>query len=220
MSAKKKTTKGGSRKTAGTGTRTGGKKKAAKKKTAGKKRIGDKKTAAKKGAGRRKAEGKKKTAVSGGSASKAPGAKKASSVPTRASGRTEKGKRGAKSLRKKELDDLRRMLLALRDRLTGQIAALQGASLESPDWVNLEEDGTDAFERQLALKLASSEEDSLFEIDEALRRMDQGQYGVCEACEGSIEKPRLKALPFARLCIDCKSEQEKQERRGNGALRR
>ncbi len=214
MSAKKKTSKGGSRKTAGTGTRDGGKKQAAKKKTAGKKRAGTKKAVAKKGVGRKKA------AVSRGSASKVPGAKEASSVPSSASGRTEKGKRGSKSLRKKELDDLRRMLLALRDRLTGQIAALQGASLESPDWVNLEEDGTDAFERQLALKLASSEEDSLFEIDEALRRMDEGQYGVCEACEGAIEKPRLKALPFARLCIDCKSEQEKQERRGNGAVRR
>ncbi len=219
MSAKKKTSKGGSKKTAGAKKRTGAKKKVVKKKTAERKRVGVKKTAGKKGAGRKKAVGKKKTAGRRGAASKAPGATKASVLPTSASGRTEKGKRGGKSLRKKELDDLRRVLLALRDRLTGQVAALQGASLESPDWVNLEEDGTDAFDRQFALKLASTEEDSLFEIDEALRRMDEGQYGVCEACEGAIEKPRLKALPFARLCIDCKSEQEKQERR-NAPFRR
>ena len=73
---------------------------------------------------------------------------------------------------------------------------------------SFEEDGTDAFERQFALDIARSENDSVFEIDEALRRLSEGDYGVCEECGCLIGKARLKALPFARMCIECKAKQE------------
>ena len=53
------------------------------------------------------------------------------------------------------------------------------------------------------------EDDVVFEVDDALRRIDEGRYGVCEGCHQSVEKPRLKALPFVRLCIGCQSEREK-----------
>ena len=79
----------------------------------------------------------------------------------------------------------------MRNRLTGQIAALQGDSLQRQDAVNSEEDGTDAFERQFALNLASTENDVVFEIDEALQRLNQKSYGVCEQCGGGIEAPPL-----------------------------
>jgi DnaK suppressor protein len=108
----------------------------------------------------------------------------------------------------KERTEFREMLLRLRERLTTQIESLKGDSLTREDAVNSEEDGTDAFERQLALTLASSEHDSVFEIDEALQRIANATYGVCEQCGQLIEKPRLKALPFVRLCITCKSKSE------------
>jgi len=101
------------------------------------------------------------------------------------------------------------MLLTVREQLSHQVEYLRGTSLTRADSVYSEEDGTDAFERQLALKLASSDGDSIFEIDQALRRLDEGAYGVCEDCSELIEEVRLRALPFARRCVKCKSLVEK-----------
>jgi DnaK suppressor protein len=109
----------------------------------------------------------------------------------------------------KEKEDWRKTLLAMRDRLCGQIAALKGESLTREDAVVTEEDGTDAFDRQFALSLASSENEAVFQIDEALRRIEEGRYGVCQECSSLIEKPRLKALPFVRTCVKCQSKLEK-----------
>ena len=75
--------------------------------------------------------------------------------------------------------------------------------------MNAAEDGSDAFERQLALKLAANEGDAVFEIDEALQRINEGTYAVCEDCECIISPARLKALPFARQCVECKQMAEK-----------
>ena len=68
---------------------------------------------------------------------------------------------------------------------------------------------TDHPNLKFALTLVSSENNAVFEIDEALRRLEEGEYGKCEVCEGEVEKPRLKALPFVRTCIHCQSEIEK-----------
>jgi len=115
-------------------------------------------------------------------------------------------------LSRAERKSLAEMLIRLRERMREQILALKDDSLRRHDSVNSEEDGTDAYERQLALSLASSENDVLFEIDEALRRIDGKIYGMCEECNKRIEKLRLKALPFVRLCIDCQSRTEKGNR--------
>lgn len=115
----------------------------------------------------------------------------------------------ARRLSKPQLRKFREMLLAMRERLTGQIAKLQGESLRRDDSVNSAEDGTDAFDRMVALELADSEYNSLVSINEALVRIDEGTYGMCDECDGLIEEPRLKALPFVTMCIACKSNSEK-----------
>jgi len=112
---------------------------------------------------------------------------------------------------KKEFRDT---LMGLRERLTGQITALKGDSLQRFDAANTEEDGTDAFERQFALNLVSSEQDALFEIDEALRRLEDSTYGVCQQCAKMIEPSRLKALPFVKMCVKCQSANERNGRKG------
>ena len=114
---------------------------------------------------------------------------------------------------KAQKDKFRDMLLSVRDRVSRQITALKDDSLTRHDEVNTVEDGTDAFERQFALSLVTSENDALHEIDEALRRIEGGEYGVCEGCGEIIEEPRLKALPFVRMCIGCQSEAEKGKAR-------
>jgi len=115
----------------------------------------------------------------------------------------------SKKLTKAQARKYEAMLLRIRDELSRQIAFLRGTSLTRADEVNPEEDGTDAFERQLALKLAANEGDAIFEIDEALMRIKEGTYAVCEECGCIISPPRLKALPFARHCVECKSRSEK-----------
>lgn len=108
----------------------------------------------------------------------------------------------------KEKRKLRELLVLTRERIGGQVTALQHDSLQRFDEVNSEEDGTDAFERQFALNLAGTEQESLFLIDKALRSLDEGTYGVCETCERPIEKARLKALPFVSMCLKCQAEME------------
>jgi DnaK suppressor protein len=74
--------------------------------------------------------------------------------------------------------------------------------------------GTDAMEREKAFLFASNEGQLLKEIDDALRRVYRGEYGVCETCGRPIARARLEAMPTARLCVSCK---ESEERAGRGA---
>jgi len=109
---------------------------------------------------------------------------------------------------KKSLDSLKDALIRMRERLSGQVSALSDDSLKYIDDQSTE-DRTDDFDREFALNLVSSEHDAIFEINEALRRIKEMTYGICVSCNSAIEKPRLQALPFARMCMRCQSETEK-----------
>lgn len=69
--------------------------------------------------------------------------------------------------------------------------------------------GTDNFDREIALNLACGRQEELTLIRDALHRIDEGTYGICEVCGKPIGRARLKAKPYARLCILCKSDAEK-----------
>ena len=79
--------------------------------------------------------------------------------------------------------------------------------------------GTDAMEREKAFLFASSEGRSLMEINAALRRLYNGEYGVCESCGQPIARARLEAMPHARLCVSCKEKEERQRSLHPGWLR-
>ena len=64
-------------------------------------------------------------------------------------------------------------------------------------------------DRELGLLLGDREREKVHAIDEALLRIDENEYGVCEECEEDIPLGRLKAMPFARHCVKCKSDLEK-----------
>jgi RNA polymerase-binding transcription factor DksA len=70
--------------------------------------------------------------------------------------------------------------------------------------------GSDAYDRDFALSLLSQEQDALYEIEEAIKRIDFGTYGVCEMSGKAIAHARLEALPFARYTVECQSQIEKQ----------
>ena len=70
--------------------------------------------------------------------------------------------------------------------------------------------GSDAYDRDFALSLLSQEQDALYEIDEALKRIELGTYGKCEMSGKPIPRARLEAIPFARFTVECQSKLEKQ----------
>lgn len=72
--------------------------------------------------------------------------------------------------------------------------------------------GSDAYDRDFALSLLSQEQDALYEIDEALKRLELGTYGVCEMSGKPIPHARLEAIPFARFTVECQSQLEKQNK--------
>ena len=72
--------------------------------------------------------------------------------------------------------------------------------------------GSDAYDRDFALSLLSQEQDSLYEIDEALKRIELGSYGICEMSGKPIPHARLEALPFTRYTVECQAELEKRNR--------
>lgn len=74
---------------------------------------------------------------------------------------------------------------------------------------HMADQGTDNFDRELALNLASSRQDSLYDVEDAIRRIDEGTYGACEVCGRGIERARLKALPFAKKCMGCQNASER-----------
>ena len=69
---------------------------------------------------------------------------------------------------------------------------------------------TDTYDREFSLGLASNERELLYEIDEALKRIKEATFGICEECKSSISKRRLKAIPYTRLCLKCQEAKEKR----------
>ena len=71
---------------------------------------------------------------------------------------------------------------------------------------------TDNLEHELNYIFEEREREKLLNIDNAIARMKEGNYGECDECGDDIELERLLALPFTRLCLDCKSKQERQKK--------
>lgn len=71
--------------------------------------------------------------------------------------------------------------------------------------------GSDAYDRDFALSILSQEQNSLYEIDEALKRIDDGTYGICEISNKQIPRIRLEARPFTRYTVECQADLEKRQ---------
>lgn len=72
---------------------------------------------------------------------------------------------------------------------------------------------SDVYERDLLLKLASGEIEFLLQIDEALKRIHEGEYGFCQECKKKVSKTRLKAIPHATHCRNCQEKEEKRNKK-------
>lgn len=114
----------------------------------------------------------------------------------------------------------REKLLQLRDAMVDSMAGVAQDTLRaraegseaSAFGMHQADAGSDAYDRDFALSLLSQEQDALYEIDEALKRIDLGTYGKCEMSGKPISHARLEAIPFARFTVECQSQLEKQSK--------
>lgn len=107
-------------------------------------------------------------------------------------------------------------LLELRQRLMLQMSGLAKESAEemSSYSLHMADSGTDNFDRDFALSLLSSDQDAIYEIEEALKRIEKNTYGICELTGKSIPKVRLDAIPWTRFTVEAQTQLER-----DGALR-
>ena len=118
------------------------------------------------------------------------------------------------------LEKQKTKLAELRDHILDQMQGVAQDSLREPAsgggsafGMHQADAGSDAYEKDFALSLLSQEQDALYEIEEALKRIEAGTYGVCEMSGQPIPVNRLEAIPFARFTVDCQSRFE-QENKG------
>ena len=157
-------------------------------------------------------------------------ARKEDSKTTRASAKTRRQSTESPAIllglnhREKKLDPFIRQqkqkLLELRDAMVDSMAGVAQGTLRSRAegseasafGMHQADAGSDAYDRDFALSLLSQEQDALYEIDEALKRVELGTYGKCEMSGKPIPRARLEAIPFARFTVECQSQLEKQSR--------
>ncbi len=123
-----------------------------------------------------------------------------------------------------ELKLFKKALLARRREIVGDMATMEdealrknrladgGEATKMP--IHMADIGSDNYEQEFSIALIQNERQILKEIDEALQRIQDGTFGVCLATHQPISKPRLRAKPWARYCIEYKRAQEAQMRRG------
>ncbi len=117
-------------------------------------------------------------------------------------------------------DRQKHRLLDLRDHFLDQMQSVAQDSLRSRAENNeasavgqhQADAGSDAYEKDFALSLLSQEQDALYEIEEALKRIENATYGICEMSNKVIPHARLEAIPFARFTVECQQQLEKENR--------
>ena len=153
---------------------------------------------------------KKAPSSAGGKSKPLPGAT-AASILGRTSATPSKAFNGNNVKIKPEWTKYYQNLLELRERLLHQMNGLAKESAEEMASYSLHmaDSGTDNFDRDFALSLLSSDQDAVYEIEEALKRIEKNTYGICELTSKSIPKARLDAIPWTRFTVEAQAQLER-----------
>ena len=120
-----------------------------------------------------------------------------------------------------KFDVYKKILLKNKEQIVGDIRTLSDENSGSGNdrsgdvsghALHMADVATDMYDREFTLGLASNDRELLYEIDEALARVQDGSYGACSECKKSIPAQRLKAVPYARLCMKCQNKRESKRR--------
>ncbi len=123
-------------------------------------------------------------------------------------------------MKKTDLQKFKKLLLEKREAIVEEITAMNpqlGTTIRestgdiSSYSYHMADQGTDAMNREIAFMLTSKSGRLLYHIDEALRRIETGEYGKCFGCGKQISVARLEAVPHASFCIECKSAEEEKK---------
>ena len=117
-------------------------------------------------------------------------------------------------MRKPALKAAKKRLTEMKQSLIREIRAdvRQGRESGKDDGMDTYDLASEERDREINFILGDRERGKLQSIEDALERIDDGSYGVCELCESEIAPGRLEAMPFSRLCVSCQAEQEKEAR--------
>lgn len=159
---------------------------------------------------------KKKIAKKEGDASKAPRSATSAAILGQSMAKPSKSSSNGSSKIKPEWAKFYAHLLELREQLLKQMSGLAKESAQEMAGYSLHmaDSGTDNFDRDFALSLLSSDQDAIYEIEEALKRIEKDTYGVCELTGKPIPKARLEAIPWTRFTVQAQAQLERE-----GALR-
>lgn len=121
---------------------------------------------------------------------------------------------------KKELDFFKKLILKRKEELLEGIKHISEDALKKSQkdasgdisgyTYHMADVATDTYDREFSLGLASNDQKALYELDDALKKIGEGTFGICEECKSPISKTRLKAVPQARLCVKCQEKKEKR----------
>ena len=124
-------------------------------------------------------------------------------------------------LTRQQLKHFRQLLITERARFVDEIRSIAKDASRNPReasgdlsayTVHMADMAADTYERELSTNLVSSEQGILYQIDDALKRIDEGMFGVCLQCGKRITMSRLKAVPYASLCINCQRAEEQKSK--------
>jgi len=148
-----------------------------------------------------------------------PKAKKTSTTKKRKASREQKGgtllnqaERKPKKEKSGWRDEVYKMLLQMRKELLRDVS--QSIKTES-DYMRFDvgdfyDHASNDRDREIALSLTDREREKLLQVEDALKRIEEGSYGICEICGDEIDKDRLMVMPFTKLCISCQEDLERQ----------
>lgn len=124
-------------------------------------------------------------------------------------------------MKKEELKKYREKLLKIKDVIQGDIKQIEKDSFSksqkeaagdlSNHTLHMADMASDSYERDFAFDLVSNEQELMYKISKALRRIDEDKFGKCLTCGKKISKARLNIVPYAGLCVPCQQKQEKKE---------
>lgn len=110
------------------------------------------------------------------------------------------------------MEDIKKILLKMKEEIIRDINNIRESEHAEHNEVGDEYDlASQERERELGIIMSAQEKNKLMAIEDALRRIEEGTYGYCEECGEKISKQRLKAVPFATLCVSCKAKKEARE---------
>lgn len=109
------------------------------------------------------------------------------------------------------MEDIKQKLQEEKEQILAELRAQAASSKDNSrkDVGDEVDSSVDEQERELSLLLRDRDRDRLESIEEAIQRMQTGDYGYCEECGDSIPKKRLMAMPLARMCVNCQQDQER-----------